>query len=35
MKDPHYQDSMNNAEVNASSSFTLIVRNFKADNYIE
>lgn len=39
MKDSHFQDSMNNAEADAWSSFTLVVRNFlgnhKADNYSE
>ena len=39
MKDPHFQDSMNNAAVHALSSLSLVVRtflgNYKADNYSE
>ena len=39
MKDLYFQDSMNNIEADAWSSFILVVRNFqrkyKANNYFE
>lgn len=38
MKDPHFKDSTNNGEVDAWSSFTMVVQNFlgnyEAENYI-